>query len=177
MLCASQVPRPVLHWDHYVSWLFVRCILQLNRKADFSKQGSMSQTLSRQQLILLSALKLYKVVPTENVPKCHLNTTKKCCIENSVSYSFNFIGLKILYKASDPCLLFMYLYLFWGNVYKTKWTKEPATTCWKSMKWIPIFAPGSLQSETKILRGWWDKWVGVEGEGTSGKIAVCLCTD
>lgn len=71
MHCATLVPSPELHRDHYVSWLFGKYILQLNRKADFSKQDSMSQTLSRQQLTLLSALKLYEVAPTENVPKCH----------------------------------------------------------------------------------------------------------
>lgn len=86
-------------------------ILQVTRKAGFSIPGSRSQTLSRQQLILLSALMLYKVAPDENIPMCHQNATKKCCAENSGSSSFSVTGLKILHTAGDPCLLFIALYL------------------------------------------------------------------
>lgn len=73
MLKCSVPPRfPELCYA--VTTMYHSClidVLQLNRKAAFSEQGTMNQIVSRQQLTPVSALKLYKVLPTENVPQHH----------------------------------------------------------------------------------------------------------
>lgn len=69
-----SVPPGFPEWRYTVTTLYHSClidVLQLNRKAAFSEQGAMSRIVSRQQLTPMSALKLHKVLPTENVPQPH----------------------------------------------------------------------------------------------------------